>query len=385
MQATASPVLRDIVLIGGGHSHVGVLHMFAMKPMPGVRLTVICTDTDTPYSGMLPGYIAGHYSFDEVHIDLRRLAEFAGARYYRDEVVGIDRAGRQVLCRKRPPVTYDALSINIGSTPQLAQVAGASEHAVPVKPIRRFNERWLALLDRVCQHPGATTIALVGAGAGGVELTLAMQYRLRNELLVRGRNPDELKFHLFSAGAQILPTHNAKVRRAFEGVLAERGIVVHLAAEVTQVAANSLQTASGERLAADEIVWVTQAGGAPWLRETGLALDEKGFVRVHDSLQTEPVAQALKMALRARQSDQRLVHHSDRGIQYCSNYYQAIHQRHGLLCSMTDGYDCYQNALAERVNGILKGELLLQRPADLEQARRMVRESVQIYNGERPH
>lgn len=106
---------------------------------------------------------------------------------------------------------------------------------------------------------------------------------------------------------------------------------------------------------------------------------------VHDSLQTEPVAQALKMALRTRQSDQQLVHHSDRGIQYCSSYYQAIHQRHGLLCSMTDGYDCYQNALAERVNGILKGELLLQRPADLEQARRMVRESVQIYNAERPH
>lgn len=106
---------------------------------------------------------------------------------------------------------------------------------------------------------------------------------------------------------------------------------------------------------------------------------------VHDRLQTEPVAKALKMALRTRQSDQRLVHHSDRGIQYCSNYYQAIHQRYGLLCSMTDGYDCYQNALAERVNGILKGELLLQRPANLKQARRMVRESVQIYNGERPH
>ena len=94
MQATASPVLRDIVLIGGGHSHVGVLHMFAMRPLPGVRLTLICTDTDTPYSGMLPGYIAGHYSFDEVHIDLRRLAEFAGARYYPDEVTGSDRAVR---------------------------------------------------------------------------------------------------------------------------------------------------------------------------------------------------------------------------------------------------------------------------------------------------
>jgi hypothetical protein len=199
MMQAASPVLRDIVLIGGGHSHVVVLRMFAMRPLPGVRLTLICTDTDTPYSGMLPGYIAGHYSFDEVHVDLRRLAEFAGARYYRDEVVGIDRAERQVLCRDHPPVSYDAVSINIGSTPQLGQVPGAAEHAVPVKPIRRFNERWLALFARVRAHAGTTTIAVVGAGAAGVELTLAMQHRLRGELKALGRDPDELHFHLFSA------------------------------------------------------------------------------------------------------------------------------------------------------------------------------------------
>ncbi|SMC29838.1 Integrase core domain-containing protein, partial [Andreprevotia lacus DSM 23236] len=78
-------------------------------------------------------------------------------------------------------------------------------------------------------------------------------------------------------------------------------------------------------------------------------------------------------------------HHSDRGVQYCSSYYQKLHRQHGVICSMTDGYDCYQNALAERVNGILKTELLLQRPADLAQARRMVGESVAIYNHERPH
>ena len=106
---------------------------------------------------------------------------------------------------------------------------------------------------------------------------------------------------------------------------------------------------------------------------------------VHASLQTEEVAQALKMALRGRQSTEPLVHHSDRGIQYCSTYYQALHHRHGIRCSMTDGYDCYQNALAERVNGILKGEFLLQRPADLGQAREMVAQSIQIYNQERPH
>lgn len=106
---------------------------------------------------------------------------------------------------------------------------------------------------------------------------------------------------------------------------------------------------------------------------------------VHDSLQTEQVSQALRMALRGRSTRQPLVHHSDRGIQYCSTYYQEIHQRHGLICSMTDGYDCYQNAMAERVNGILKSEFLLQRPADLKQAARMVEQSIRIYNRERPH
>jgi transposase InsO family protein len=106
---------------------------------------------------------------------------------------------------------------------------------------------------------------------------------------------------------------------------------------------------------------------------------------VHDGLGSDQVSQAFRMALRHRQSSQPLVHHSDRGIQYCSVEYQRIHARHGITCSMTDGYDCYQNALAERVNGILKMEYLLQTPADLKQAKRMVSESVRLYNEQRPH
>jgi selenide,water dikinase len=287
MRTPASPVLRDIVLIGGGHSHAVALRMWAMRPVPGARLTLICTDTETPYSGMLPGFIAGHYDCEDIHIDVRRLAEFAGARYYRDEVVGIDRAARRVICRHRPPVAYDLLSINIGSTPRLGRVAGAAAHAVPVKPIRQFGERWRALLERVRHHAGRTTVAVVGAGAGGVELALAMHYRLGRELQAQGRDPDELAVHLFSAGADILPTHNRAVRRAFEGVLAERGIAVHRDAEVVEVAPGRLKTRRGETLAADEVVWVTQAGGAAWLAATGLALDEAGFIRVTDTLQTE--------------------------------------------------------------------------------------------------
>ena len=147
-----------------------------------------------------------------------------------------------------------------------------------------------------------------------------------------------------------------------------------------------VQATGGEQVWVADITYLPTAGKFAYLSLVTDAYSRKivGW-HVHESLQTEQVAQAMKMALRQRQTSQHLVHHSDRGIQYCSTYYQAIHRRHGITCSMTDGYDCYQNALAERVNGILKMEFLLQRPADLEQARRMVGQSVHIYNHERPH
>ena len=286
MQHSNEPVLRDILLVGGGHSHVGVLRAFGMRPAPGVRLTLVCTDAHTPYSGMLPGYVAGHYDFDAVHIDLSRLATFAGARFICAEATGIDRAAHQLVLRDRPPMAYDRLSINIGSSPQVGQVPGAAEHALPVKPIFQFNQRWLALLERVRHHAGRLRIAVVGGGAGGVELLLAMQYRLCNELCKLNRDPADLAFVLFTADSTILPTHNAGVRRRFSDVLRQRGVEVHTDAAVQQVAHGRVRTAGGRWFDADEIVWVTQAGGAAWLAGTGLALDARGFVRVNDHLQS---------------------------------------------------------------------------------------------------
>jgi selenide, water dikinase len=282
----AAATTRHVVLVGGGHSHVGVLRSLGMQPLANVRLTLISTDTHAPYSGMLPGYVAGHYSHADVHIDLQRLATFAGAALCHDEVIGIDRQAQTVLLRNRAPVHYDFLSLNLGATPQVARVPGALEHSVPVKPIVRFNQRWLALLERVRQHPGQTTIAVVGAGAGGVELLLAMQHRLRGELQQLGRDPDDLRFHLVTQSAEILPTHNAGVRRRFRTVLVERGVQVHVDTAVSEVQEGRLLAASGVIIDADEIIWVTQAGGAPWLQTTGLALDNGGFVRVNEHLQS---------------------------------------------------------------------------------------------------
>jgi selenide, water dikinase len=156
-----------VVLVGGGHSHVGVLRNFGLRPLPtNVRLTLVCTDTHAPYSGMLPGYVAGHYRYADVHIDLRRLAAFAGAVLCHDKVIGIDRQAQTVLCRGGTPIHYDFLSLNLGATPQVAGVPGALAHSVPVKPIARFNQRWLVLLARVRSHSGSTTIAVVGGDGG---------------------------------------------------------------------------------------------------------------------------------------------------------------------------------------------------------------------------
>ena len=170
----AQPIIKDVVLVGAGHAHVTVLRKFGMKPIPGVRFTLISREVHTPYSGMLPGLVAGLYEFDEAHIDTGPLARFAGARLYQDEVTGLDLTGRRVICRHRPPVPFDLLSLNIGSTPNTADVPGASDHAIPVKPIDGFLKRFDALKQRVFERRGVGRIVLVGAGAGGVELLLSV-------------------------------------------------------------------------------------------------------------------------------------------------------------------------------------------------------------------
>src|SRR5271167_4372963 len=268
-------IAQDLVLVGGGHAHVHVLKSFGMRPVPGVRVTLVARDVETPYSGMLPGYVAGHYAFEECHIDLGRLARFAGARLIRDEAIGLDQAAGSVLTRAHPPIRSDLLSIDIGSAPRSDDVPGAAEHTIAVKPIARFAGRWEALLARAKKMP-RLRLAVVGGGAAGVELALSAQYRLA------GLCAGAVEVTLVTREA-LLPSHNRWVRRLFERILAERRVAVLTDSEIVRVEPGKLICAEGKRIAFDEALWVTEAGAAPWLAETGLPLTVDGFIAIDET------------------------------------------------------------------------------------------------------
>jgi pyridine nucleotide-disulfide oxidoreductase family protein len=270
---------RRLLLIGGGHSHVEVLRRFALAPERGVDLVLVSPDALTPYSGMLPGLVAGHYTLAESHIDLQALAQRAGARFVRDRVVALDVAARQARPARGPAEPFDVASIDIGSTPD-ASTAGVREHAVGVKPVDGFLAAWEGM-RRDAEAGAIRSIAVVGGGAGGVEILLAMQHRLRQAC--GDRAP---AFALVSDQPRVLPLHAPAVGRRLTALLAGRGVVLHLGSRAVGVGADGVRLESGAVVRADRVVWATSAAAAPWLAASGLACDERGFLRVNAFLQS---------------------------------------------------------------------------------------------------
>ncbi|HIK55358.1 MAG TPA: selenide, water dikinase SelD [Synechococcales cyanobacterium M55_K2018_004] len=287
MLSTSTPIETDLVFIGGGHSHAIALKKWGMRPLPGVRLTLISDVSHTPYSGMLPGYVAGYYTYDDCHIDLRPLATAVGARLILDRAIGLDLQHNRVICANHPAIAFDYLSIDIGSTPHLISVSGAAEHVIPVKPISQFLVYWEALVQQVCENPGRSlSLGVVGGGAGGVELALAIQARLQRIYRQAGQPPDLVAVHLFHRGRELMPERSAWVRRQLQRELEQRGIHLHLQETVSEVSAEAVRCESGLTVPCDRIFWVTQAAAAAWLRHSGLATDEQGFIQVSDTLQS---------------------------------------------------------------------------------------------------
>lgn len=292
---TTPSITKDLVLVGGGHSHALVLRKMGMLPWPAnVRLTLITNLADTPYSGMLPCHISGLYDFDTAHIDLRPLTRFANCRLIMDEMVGLDADGQKVLCKNHPPIAYDTLSIDVGSTPTKSQVPGAAQYAIPAKPVPNLLRAWKQYLEglerSLSQTPNTpATISIVGGGVGGVEMAFAMQIRLQALLQKCGSTQQQQKqqiaVHLFQRGARLAKGRNQWTQRMVERLCREKGIVVHTGESVCEVTEQSVRCESGRVVECDRTFWVTNASAPPWLKTTTLSLTENGFIAVKDTLQ----------------------------------------------------------------------------------------------------
>ncbi|HEY9888301.1 MAG TPA: selenide, water dikinase SelD [Candidatus Obscuribacterales bacterium] len=290
-QAMAA-IAQDLVLVGGGHTHAIALRQWAMRPVPGVRLTLITNLVDTPYSGMLPCHISGLYDFDAAHIDLRPLTRFAQCQLVMDTAVGVDVANQRVLCAHHPPVAFDVLSLDTGSTPATVNVPGAAEYAIAAKPVPALLKAWEAFLTTVRQAPpGPLALAVVGGGVGGVELIFNMQVRLWQVLDELGRSRQDLTLHLFHRGDAVAHGRNRRTRRLLQRRLVERGVQVHLQESVCAVEPvgadqRRVRCESGLTVVCDRVFWVTNAAAPEWLQGSGLATDGAGFLLVEDTLQS---------------------------------------------------------------------------------------------------
>jgi selenide, water dikinase len=268
------PALRDLVLIGGGHAHALVLRMWAMDPLPGTRLTLVTPDPVTPYTGMLPGLIAGHYRRGDLMIDLVRLARFAGARLILDRATSLDRGARLIHLAGRAPLPYDLAAIDIGITSNLPDLPGAS-HAVAAKPLAAYAEAWEVFLSKGLAFP---RVVILGAGLGGVELAMATMHRLRT----LGSRP---QVTLVDRADSLLPGLGAAARRTVLGRLADEGIALRTGTAVTAIGPGSVMLESGEEVGSDFTLTVTGARPHGWLADTGLATD-RGFLVTDAMLRT---------------------------------------------------------------------------------------------------
>ena len=275
---SAASIRHDLVLVGGGHAHIQVLKRWAMAPVPGARLTLIVDRPIAVYSGMVPGFVAGQYSREDLEIDVRPLALRAGARCLVARATGVDPAGHRLLLEGRPPVIYDTVSFDVGSTVAGLETPGVREHAIPTRPIGGFVRR----VDEVLAAGRGREpfrVVVVGAGAGGVEVAFALAARLRGE---RGGRVEVL---LLEAGPRVLPGYAPNAARRVEAAAAARAVTIRCGAAVERVEADAVRLAGGDRLPADAVVWVAGAAAVPIFAGSGIETDERGFARIGPTLQ----------------------------------------------------------------------------------------------------
>ncbi len=288
MNNSAIPVVSDLVLLGGGHANIQVLKMLSMKPIGGLRITLISDQTHSPYSGMIPGYLAGYYSYEECHFDLRRICEELGQRFIKAKIIGIDPQRKKIQLENRAEVGYDCASINVGIAPKSIAVSSPESaiKLIPLKPISKFIAHWDRLIADLNAYKGsdALQLAVVGAGAAGVEISIILK-------MLIDQNNWNADLSLIHRHEYLVSVRDLIAQRTLSKTLKELGIKILKNTDVLAEQGNGLVFKDDEgRIHTQDfyrVLMATQASAPPWFEQSRLPVNQDGFVKVTEKLLVE--------------------------------------------------------------------------------------------------
>ncbi len=267
------PINNDLVLIGGGHSHIMLIMELTKKPIRGNRITLISNEIDTPYSGMIPGFIEGIYTWRETHIDLYKLCFKLDIRFIHSEVLGISAINKEISLKNRPKIKFDVLSINTGIKSNNKTIKGAHKYCVPVKPISKLSNNFLNETKK------NNNIVFIGGGAASVELALGLKKRFKNK-------KSNLKISIITGKNGLLNSFPTKTRNIAKQTLQKTQINVIEKVEVIEVQKDKLLLSNKTKLKIDKAILSTNAMPPEWIKKSDITLNKNNFIIVNDKFQT---------------------------------------------------------------------------------------------------
>ena len=273
------PLNKDLVLIGAGHAHVLVLVKAAKRPLPGARITIISPEPTAPYTGMLPGLVAGHYAREELEIDLVKLAQRANARFVIGRATNLERRERRVHVAGRADIAYDIVSLDIGATSAMPELPGYTQHANPAKPLGPFATAWERFVDAVSMGQRAANAVVIGGGVAGVEVAAAMAWRLRVS------TEGQVAVTVIESRGRILDEARPRTRKLLIGKLTDLGVSIRCSVQVAEIQEEHVLLSDGEAIACSFTAGATGARPHAWVRETDLKVHD-GFVSVNRHLRS---------------------------------------------------------------------------------------------------
>jgi selenide,water dikinase len=272
--------VKRLVLLGGGHAHVEVLRDFAERGDARYDITLVTPYPWLTYSGMVPGLFAGHYELDDCAIDLQALANRANATLVPAMAIRIDTTDRTVVCDNGSTFPYDVLSLDVGTQPYGQDVRGVDKHAVVMRPLEKAVRGWSDVLVRA-REGRIGAVSVVGGGAAGVEVALAMEYRLRQELGLAWAH-----VRIITNTGLVVPGFTDGARARLVRKLRRRNVGIHVGSAVMEVGPDFVRLEQGLEFASDAVFWATGGAAAPWIRASGFSTDERGFLLTNDRLQS---------------------------------------------------------------------------------------------------